>query len=410
MRRNTFVALGALSITLAMGSAGVARGTSDSTPTTTPGMTAGTTGGTTAGTTPAVTDTPIPDGAKNCAAKIGFLGPFTGDAASIGQEQLNWGRMAIDDFNAKHGTKFALVETDTKLDPAEATTGAQKLTSDAEVVAVVGPAGSQEVEAIGPLMTETKLAFVSSSATRTSLTDGKLPTFSRVIPNDDAQGPTVADFAVGTMGATKVLIVDDQTSYSTGLADSVTKALEAKSVPVQRESVSQKQTDFSTIITGMGSDVNVVFLPWQLAANAQQFGVQLAEQGKTAKIIGSDGVYSPSDFTTEGAYVTSFAPDVRGVAAAKDIVAAYVAKHDDKFGTFGPPTYLAAQVTAIAVATTCTDGKPGTREAVGSAVRTVTIASSLLGGPLSLDSKGDPVGAHFYLSTIKDGKYVTVEG
>ena len=376
-------------------------------------------GGTAAATTPATSpagSTPAAGtaagfpNAAGCVAKIGFLGPFTGDAASIGQEQLNWGKLGIDNFNAANGTSFSLVETDTKLDPAQATTGAQALASDAGVVAILGPAGSQEVEAIGTIITDAKLIAISPSATRTSLTDGSLPTFGRVVPNDDAQGPTIAKFAADTIGAKKVLVVDDQTSYSTGLADSATKAMQEAGIEVSRESVKQSDSDFSTIITGMADDVTAVFLPWQLAANAQQFGVQLAEQGKNAVILGSDGVYSPSDFTTEGAYVASFAPDVRGIAAAKPIIDQYVAAHDDTFGTFGPPVYVAAQLIASGIASTCANGAPGDREAVAAAVKSAKLDDTILGGPMSLDEHGDPVGAHFYLSTIKDGKYVTVAG
>ena len=172
----------------------------------------------------------------DCSAKIGFMGPFTGDAASIGQEQLNWGKLGLADFNKANGTSFTFVETDTKLDPAEATTGGQKLVSDAGVVAILGPAGSQEVEAVGPAMTGAGLVYVSPSATRTSLTiGGKLPTFVRVVPNDDAQGPTVAKFAKDVVKASKVLIIDDQTSYSTGLADSAAATLKTLGVTVNRE-------------------------------------------------------------------------------------------------------------------------------------------------------------------------------
>ena len=345
-------------------------------------------------------------GAAGCAATIGFMGPFTGDAASIGQEQLNWGKLGMDDFNAANGTKFTLLETDTKLDPAEATTAAQKLVSDASVVAVLGPAGSQEVEAIGPAMTTAKLVFVSPSATRTSLTDGKIPTFARVVPNDDAQGPTVANFAKDTLGAKKVLIVDDQTSYSTGLADAAGATLEKAGVTVARESIAQDSTDFSSLISKVGDDTDAVFLPWQIAANAQQFGTQLLEQNKKAVVIGSDGVYSPKDFSLEGAYVTSFAPDVRGIKSAATAVAAYQKAHDDTFGTFGPVVYVAAQLIATGVMATCKDGKAGTREEVTAAVKSAKLADTILGAPLSLDAAGDVVGAKFYMSKITDGKYV----
>ncbi len=346
---------------------------------------------------------------KDCVASIGFMGPFTGDAASIGQEQLNWGKLGLEDFNKANGTKFTFVETDTQLDPAQATTGGQKLVSDASVVAVLGPAGSQEVEAIGPAMTDAKLVFVSPSATRTSLTlDGKFTTFVRVVPNDDAQGPTIANFAKDVVQAKKVLIVDDQTSYSTGLADSVTKALEAGGVTVVRESIAQKSTDFSSLVAKVTDDTGAVVLPWQLAANAQQFGTQLVEQGKKAAVIGSDGVYSPKDFSLEGAYVTSFAPDVRGVAAASSVVEAYKAAHDDTFGTFGPPVYVGAQLIATGIAATCKDGKPGTREEVTAAVKSATLENTILGGPVALDAAGDVVGAKFYMSKVEGGKYTLV--
>jgi branched-chain amino acid transport system substrate-binding protein len=368
--------------------------------------TAGTTAAAPAATT-AATTAAAPAGAA-CTAKIGFLGPFTGDAASIGQEQLNWGKLGIDDFNAKNGTTFSLVETDTQLDPAQATTGAQKLISDADVVAVLGPAGSQEVQAIGPAMTTAGLVYVSPSATRTSLTDGTTPTFARVVPNDDAQGPTIANFVKDTIGAKKVLIVDDQTSYSTGLADSATATWKTLGVEVERESIAQKSTDFSSLVAKVTDDVGAVFLPWQIAANAQQFGTQLAEQGKKAVVVGSDGVYSPKDFSLEGAYVSSFAPDVRGIPAAATVVAAYQKAHDDAFGTFGPPVYVAAQLIATGIQATCKDGKPGTRADVTTAVKATKLDDTILGGPVALDAKGDVVGAKFFMSQIKGGKYTLV--
>ena len=346
---------------------------------------------------------------KDCVAKIGFMGPFTGDAASIGQEQLNWGKLGLNDFNAANGTKFTFVETDTKLDPAEATTAGQKLVSDAGVVAILGPAGSQEVEAIGPAMTGAGLVYVSPSATRTSLTTGgKLTTFARVVPNDDAQGPTIANFAKTIVGTKKVLIIDDQTSYSTGLADSATATFKTLNIGVNRESIAQKSTDFSTLVAKVTDDIGAVILPWQLAANAQQFGTQLKEQGKKAVVIGSDGVYSPKDFSLEGAYVTSFAPDVRGVAAAATVVAAYQKAHDDKFGTFGPPVYVAAQLIATGVMSTCKSGKAGTRAEITAAVKKAKLTKTILGGDVALDAAGDVIGARFYLSKIAGGKYTLV--
>src|SRR3712207_7957091 len=82
------------------------------------------------------------------------------------------------------------------------------------------------------------LAFVSGSATRTSLTtDGtRRGYFFRVVPNDDQQGPRVANYIRGQLRHTRVAVVDAQNSYSTGLADTVQRILRAGRVNVQRRS------------------------------------------------------------------------------------------------------------------------------------------------------------------------------
>ena len=89
----------------------------------------------------------------------------------------------------------------------------------------------------------------------------------------------------------------------------------------------------------------MIFLPWQVAANAQLFGNQLAEQQKDAVIFGSDGLFSPDDFKIAGSYVSSFAPDITGLddPAIQEMVAAFEDEYGD-FGTFGPPTFAATTV------------------------------------------------------------------
>ena len=346
-------------------------------------------------------------GGVDCSGSIGVMAPITGDAGSIGTEQLNFAKFAVDRFNSDNGTSFTLVEGDTQLDPAQASTVAQRFASDSSILGVVGPAGSQEVEAVGPVFSRESLTFVSPSATRTSLTDGSIDGFFRVVPNDDAQAPTDANYIVDELGAEQVVIVDDQTSYSRPLADAVQSALEDAGVEVQRESVNQKVTDFSSLVSKVGDDVDVVFLPWQIAANAQIFGQQLKEQGKDAVIFGSDGLFSPSDFTIDGAYVSSFAPDITNVESSSELVQAYTDQYGD-FGTFGPPTYAAAEVLMTAMRTLCENGDELTRENVKEQVGETTIEESILGGSLSFSDSGDPEGAEFYIFQIADGEYSLV--
>ena len=348
--------------------------------------------------------------AVDCTASIGIMGPFTGDVAAIGQEQLNWAKFAVDTFNEERGTSFELVEGDTQLDPAQASVVAPQFVDNDAIVAVVGPAGSQEVDAVGGIYADASMAFISPSATATNLTED-YETFYRVVPTDADQGPTDATYMVEDLSAQNVLIIDDQSSYSTGLADEATAALEDGGATVTRESVSQDQTDFSSLVSAVADDTDVIFLPWQVAANAQLFGNQLAEQQKDAVIFGSDGLFSPDDFKIAGSYVSSFAPDITGLddPAIQDMVAAFEDEYGD-FGTFGPPTFAATTVVMEAATAVCEGGEEPSREAILEQIDQTDLPDSILGQPIAFTENGDIQDATFFIFQVQDdGSYQLVE-
>jgi branched-chain amino acid transport system substrate-binding protein len=358
----------------------------------------------TKGSTPTVAATSV---AACTSGQIGFMGPITGPVAFLGKEQGNWAKYSVDSFNAANGTHFTLKQGDTQLNPKLALTVGTKFTSDSSLLATIGPAGSQEVIAVGPLFKRKGLPYVSSSATNATLTNGQFPTFSRVVGSDTAQGRSDALFMVNKLHAKKVVIVDDQEAYSTGLAAAATAVLKSNKVSVVRKSINQKVTDFSSLVTSVPSDTTVVFLPWQVAANGQLFAEQMQEQGKTAKIFGSDGLDS-GDFTSTGAYVSSFARDIHGLPGTAKVISSYNKKYGKKWSTFGPPTYVAAQVIATAYKTACSDGK-ATRAELLTNIRKVKIAHSILGITVSFDKHGDVPAAKFYVSQIQsDGSHKLV--
>src|SRR6266508_4352022 len=79
--------------------------------------------------------------AASCKGSVGVMGPFTGDAASVGQEQLNWAKFSLERFNTENKTSYAMVEGDTQLNLAQASTVAQQFLSNAAILGVGGPAG-----------------------------------------------------------------------------------------------------------------------------------------------------------------------------------------------------------------------------------------------------------------------------
>jgi len=342
---------------------------------------------------------------KTCTASIGIEAPITGPVAPLGTEQLHFAELAVSMDNAANNTKITLVQGDTQLQPAQATTVTQQFISNSAIVAVAGPAGSQEVEAIGGPMGRAGMAFISGSATAVALTTGTYPTFFRVVSKDSVQGPQDANYIVKTLHPKALMIVDDQEAYSTGLVSAMVPVFQAAGVKVDHESVSQKVTDFSALVAKVTAADTVVVLPWQVAANAQQFGKDLAQEHKNAVIFGTDGLFSPGTFTISGSYVSSFGPDITAIPADASIASAAQAKYGS-FGTFGPPVFAATHVIDEAISSVCKAGQTPSRANVLTAIKQTNEPTSILGQPISFDSHGDLVNGKFFLFKINSaGKY-----
>jgi branched-chain amino acid transport system substrate-binding protein len=343
---------------------------------------------------------------------IGMLAPVTGPAASIGGDQLHWAQFYFTQWNKVKGhVKIKLVQGDTQLDPSKASTVAQSFASNKAIMGVIGPAGSDEVQAVAPILRKAGLAFASGSATRVSLTNGSYKGyFFRDVPNDGVQGPTAANYMFSKLGVksgSSVMVVDDQESYSTGLADIVGQSLSGKGVKVDRESISQKDTDFSSLIAKVNGAVKVVYLPFQLSSQAQLFAQQLQAQGKKAVVFGSDGTFDQSKFNVSGSYISFFAPDVTTIPADAKVVAQFHAQFPGATSPFGAPNYVLAQMYANAVTRACKDNKI-TRAEVRKDFAKVNLGSTILGTPIRFTANGDLAGAKFHIFKIVNGKYQTV--
>jgi branched-chain amino acid transport system substrate-binding protein len=346
--------------------------------------------------------------ASKCATSIGIEAPLTGSVATLGQEQLHFAELAVSMDNAANKTHITLVQGDTQLEPSQAVTVTQQFTSNSAIVGVIGPAGSQEVEAVGVAMDRAGMPFISGSATDQSLTTGKYPTFFRVVSKDSVQGPEDANYIINNLHPKALMIVDDEEAYSTGLVSAMLPIFQHAGIKVDHESVSQKITDFSSLVAKVTPAETVVVLPWQIASNAEQFGRDLAQEHKKAIIFGTDGLFSPGTFEIAGSYVSSFGPDITYIPADDSIVAAAHAKYGS-FGTFGPPVFAATHVMDEAIASVCKAGHTPTRANVLAAVKATNEPTSILGQPIKFTSSGDVVNGKFFLFKINSkGAYALV--
>jgi len=242
------------------------------------------------------------------------------------------------------------------------------------------------------------------------LTTGKYPTFFRVVSKDSVQGPQDANYIINNLHPKALMIVDDQEAYSTGLVAAMTPIFKAAGIKVDHESVSQKLTDFSSLVAKVTPATTVVVLPWQVASNAQQLGRNLAQQHKKTVIFGTDGLFSPGTFTINGSYVSSFGPDITAIPADAAIAAAAKSKYGN-FGTFGPPVFAAQHVIDEAIASVCKSGQTPSRANVLAAIKNTNEPASILGQPIKFTPSGDVVNGKFFLFKIDStGKYNLIPG
>jgi branched-chain amino acid transport system substrate-binding protein len=342
----------------------------------------------------------------NGTINIGNLTVLTGPAAFLGQSQQSWAALAAKRVGAQLGLKARVIGYDTTLDPAVALTAAQRLVGNRSILAAIGPATSGGVAATSKTLRDAGVVHVTPSATRTTLTKGGSPEatsyFYRVVADDSVQGTGQAKYAVERLNADKATVFDAQEPYSVGLANTIERALERRNVTVQRLSVTNNTTDFSSFVTRIAGDTDVVFTPFQVAANANQIAVLLKEQGKRAIVVGGDGTADPA-FKVPGSYFSNFAPDLNGVAGKQAIIAAWKRDNPERtLDPFGPPAYGAVQTILHAAKRACAGKRNIERINIKRKMKAGPVPNWILGGNFRFSSKtNDPLNGGFWLFQIQ---------
>jgi branched-chain amino acid transport system substrate-binding protein len=230
--------------------------------------------------------------------KIGHVGPTSGAIAHLGKDNENGARMAVDELNAagiKIGdkvAKFELLAEDDAADPKQGTAAAQKLI-DAKVNGVVGHLNSGTTIPASSLYSQAGLPQISPSATNPKYTRQGFKTTFRVVADDVHLGSTLGRYAIETLKAKNVAVIDDRTAYGQGVADEFEKAVAAVGGKVVgREFTNDKATDFNAILTTLkGKKPDVVFFGG-MDAVAGPMLKQMKQLGIKAKFMGGDGICS----------------------------------------------------------------------------------------------------------------------
>jgi branched-chain amino acid transport system substrate-binding protein len=350
--------------------------------------------------------------------KIASVTPLSGPQAAIGEDIKLGAQLAFDEKKAeieKLGFKVEFAPQDDQADPKMGVTVAQKLIADKSFLAVVGHFNSGVAIPASEVYNRDNLCMVSPGTTNPDVTDRKLPSVNRICARDDVQGPMGADFVFKDLGAKTVFVIHDKTTYGQGIAQEFQKrAAKIGLKVVGFEGITAGESDFSGVLNVVSS----------LKPDAVYFGGiypegsllirQMSEKGIKAKFMGPDGmdnaeVVKIAGNAAIGTFYSSPAADITCTPAGKDWVNRFKAKFNKEPGNWSAYGYdsMTVIIEGIKSAIEKNGGKKPTRVQVSEVIRTTKDLQGIT-SVITLDSKGDNIGAKLYISEFKQAKYPAV--
>lgn len=345
--------------------------------------------------------------------KVGANLEMTGGSASYGISSKNAIELAFKEINEKggiNGKQLELVVADNKSEAAEATNAMQKLVSQDNVVAVIGPNLSSSVIAASAINNSAKVLDIAPMATNPYVTvdqaSGKTKDFNyRTCFIDPFQGTVMAKFATAELGVgNAAILIDNSSDYAKGLAQFFKENFvkEGGAVTVE-ESYLQKDTDFKATLTKIkATNPDFLYVPGYY----QEVGLivkQARELGMNMPIAGGDGWDSAKMPEIAGAaalnntYFSSLYSPEDSSDINKNFVAAYEKAYGQKPDVFAALSYDSALLVAEAI-----KNAGSTEPAKISEAMAKINGFSGVSGSVTFDDKHNPVKSAVILE-YKDG-------
>jgi branched-chain amino acid transport system substrate-binding protein len=330
--------------------------------------------------------------------KIGFVGPLTGDAASLGVDMLNGTKLAIDEMNAKNGTKYELIAEDGRCNGADGASAAQKLINVDGVKVVIGGLCSSETLAVAPIAEAAKVVVISPGSSAPSISQAGTYIF-RDYPSDALK--TVATAKVfAEKGYKKVAMISENTDFCQGVRNGMKKDLPADSI-VFDEVVDPGTKDVRSLLTKFkDKDFDVFYVNTNGDAQMGPIMQQFRDAGFTQpmfshEVADSATLGKAAKDAVEGLELVT----VRTAGEGTDFEKNFVAK-------FGKPQSSIAFAAHAYDATNLIMQTIGEKGNDGTAIRdALTALTSYKGivGDFHFDENGDVVGVPFVLKKFHDG-------
>jgi branched-chain amino acid transport system substrate-binding protein len=354
--------------------------------------------------------------------KVGLIVELTGDMPAVGASSRNAAELAVSEINAAGGVALngkyypiELIIEDNASKPDQSVAAANKLISQDNVIAIIGPNASLGAIPAAEIAEYNKTLLITPWSTnpRTTLdtSSGHPKTYVfRACYTDPFEGRVLARFATEKLGAkTAAVFYDVASEAPKSQADLFRQTFtESGGQIVAFETYTTGDRDFSAQLTKIKSArPDIVFLP----AYYNDVGLiaqQARRAGITQPLVGSDAWSSPeliklAGGAVEGDYFANhYAADI-ATPAAKKFIEAYAGKYGNM-----PDDVAALTYDAVGLLSSALKKSPALeRKAVRDAMASIADYEGVTGLIKFAPGSGDPIKSAVIMQ-VKGDKFVWV--
>ncbi|CAI7979285.1 Extracellular ligand-binding receptor [Frankia sp. Hr75.2] len=284
-------------------------------------------------------------------ATIGVMAPLSGGSADAGVSVRDAVTLAVEEANrqgAVPGWKLEVAAHDDLARPDGGAAGADLFADDSRVIGVVGPLSSSVAMVSLDRLSSVGIPVISPSNAEPTLTAPEsasntrpYPTYFRLSGTDELLAQVTADYAVNTLGRSRISVVDGGPDYGTiTLAERFARHARAAGATVPTvhrvdgaSTAGEQVRETAKAIQDEAPDL--VYLATG-AGFAGELRGALADEGVAVQVMGADGLLDRdyverSDSAADGDVVADLSVPLSRLPAAGAFVAAYSER-------FGGPT------------------------------------------------------------------------
>ena len=250
--------------------------------------------------------------------RLGSIPPLTGSNALLGEQEHDGVLLAVEQINARPGKvyddrPFVIVEEDATNDNQSAVSALNKMLGE-NVVAIVNPVLSTQVQAMAPVMKDQMLPWMTGG-TAVKNTQLGVPGLFRLRASDAITAAAITNFIVQEKKAKKVAILHASDAFGTGGAEQVVINLKKHGLdPIVNLQYPKDAKDYTAEILRIkqsGADALAMYV--QNPSDTAVILQQIRSLNLTCPIVGSPSLANTTAIQTAG-------KNANGAYAAVDFI------------------------------------------------------------------------------------------